>query len=377
MNTIKVAIIHEWFMDSGGSEQVVEEIISIFPNADIFTLFSAPSTIKKYAIDKNRVTSSYLNNLPFVNKYYRFLFPFYPSAIEGFDLSAYDLIISSSHCAAKGVLTFHNQVHICYCHSPVRYIWDLHFEYLNSMKSKFNLFKYFLRLKMSEFRLWDQISSSRVDHFIANSSYVASRIKKNYGRDSEVIYPFIDINRFKISNARSEYYVTCSRFVSYKRVDLIVSAFVKLNKKLIVIGDGPDKSLLVKLGNDNIQFVGSVSHDDLVSYLSMAKAFVYAANEDFGIAPVEAQACGTPVICFAKGGLAETVINDVTGVFYYTQTVDALVDAVHYFEDKYLNLANSDIIRHNALRFDKKVFVDKFVQFVSDKVGLANIEPNI
>jgi len=332
---VKVALIHDWLTIIGGSENVFKEIASLFPEADIYTLVTRKETISTMGLGKHRVTTSFIQNLPFAKTRYRFYLPLFPLAIEQFDLSGYDLIISSSHAVAKGVLTQNDQVHVCYCHSPMRYAWDLYYQYIKESGLSRGLKSYFVKLVLHRMRQWDIIATNRVDYFISNSNYIGKRIKKIYNRDSVTIYPNVAVQNFEVCLEREDFYFTCSRLVPYKKIDLIVKAFNNMpDKKLIVIGDGPDFNKIKKLSETNITLLGYQPFDVLKHYLSKAKAFVFAAEEDFGILPVEAQACGTPVIAFGKGGVLETVIENKTGVYFNEQTVPSIVQAINSFEEK-------------------------------------------
>ncbi|MDB5016993.1 MAG: pimB 2 [Mucilaginibacter sp.] len=331
---MKVALIHDWFTVIGGSENVFTEIASLYPDADIYALVAQDETIVKLGLDKHKVFTSFIQNLPFAKTKYRNYLPLFPLAIEQFNLSSYDLIISSSHAVAKGVLTNSGQVHVCYCHSPMRYAWDLYHQYIRDLGLSKGIKGYFVKAVLHRMRQWDIIASNRVDYFISNSNYIGKRIKKIYNRESVTIYPNVATQDFELNESKEDFYFTCSRFVPYKKIDLIVSAFAQMqDKKLYVIGDGPDFKKIKKMATPNIILLGYQPFEVLKHYLSKAKAFVFAAEEDFGILPVEAQACGTPVIAFGKGGATETVINNKTGVYFNEQTVPSLVQAINYFEN--------------------------------------------
>lgn len=366
---MKVALVHEWLTIIGGSENVFKEIASLFPEADIFTLVAQPETVTKLGLHNHKITTSFIQSLPFAKTKYRSYLPLFPFAIENFDLGEYDLIISSSHAVAKGVLTNSNQTHICYCHSPMRYAWDLYHQYLTEAGLQSGIKGALAKIILHRLRAWDIISSSRVDYFIANSKYIAKRIKKVYRRDSEVIYPNVAVGEFDLVEKKDDYYFTCSRFVPYKKVNLIVQAFAQMpEKKLYVIGDGPDFEKIKKITKTNTVLLGYQPFDELKKYMSKAKAFVFAAEEDFGILPVEAQACGTPVIAFKKGGSLETVIEGITGVFFNEQSVPSIVDAVNYFEENQSQFDSVKIAKHSVqfstARF--KIEIDSFIKRVSN-----------
>ncbi|MGY3211541.1 glycosyltransferase family 4 protein [Mucilaginibacter sp. HD30] len=362
----KVAIIQEWLTVIGGSEKVVKEIACLFPNADIYTLVAKRETLTELGINPNKTHTSFIQGLPFAKTKYKAYLALFPLAIEQFDLSGYDLIISSSHAVAKGVLTNANQTHICYCHSPIRYAWDLHHQYMREAGLTKGLKGFIAKYILHKIRLWDVISSGRVDYFISNSNFIGKRIKKIYNRDSITIYPNVAIGDFDVVTQKEDYYFTCSRFVPYKRIDLIVKAFSQLpDKKLIVIGDGPDFDKVVKLARNNILLLGYQPFDVLKRYMSNARAMIFAAEEDFGIVPVEAQACGTPVIAYGRGGVLESVVDGITGVFYPEQTVESIHAAIKVFEDTSFD---PFIIRQNAERFSAARFIKELYSFIRSKL---------
>ncbi len=359
---IKVALIQDWLTIIGGSEKVFKEIAGLYPDADIFTLVAKNETIKELGFNPDKVHTSFIQNLPFAKTKYRAYLPLFPMAIEQFDLAEYDLVISSSHAVAKGVLTTANQTHICYCHSPIRYAWDLHHQYMKESGLNKGLKGFLVRYVLHNIRMWDINSSSRVDFFISNSNFIRQRIKKLYNRESTTIYPNVAIEDFDLETDKDEYYFTCSRFVPYKKIDLIVKAFAQMpDKKLIVIGDGPDFEKVKKIATANTTLMGFQPLDVLKKYMAKAKAMVFAAVEDFGIVPVEAQACGTPVIAFGRGGVTESVIDGQTGIFYSAQTVEAINAAVHKFETISFDPV---VIRKNAERFSTERFSREFAKFV-------------
>jgi glycosyltransferase involved in cell wall biosynthesis len=353
---MKVAIVHEWLTVIGGSENVFKEITTLYPDADLYTLIARDETIRELGLENRKLTTSFLQKLPFAKKKYRNFLPLFPLAIEQFDLSEYDLIISSSHAVAKGVLTHSGQIHVCYCHSPMRYAWDLYYQYLSESGLNRGLKGFFAKLVLHRIRQWDVASVNRVDYFISNSNYIGKRIKKVYNRDSVTIYPNVATENFEVSFERDDFYVACSRFVPYKKMDLIVKAFNQMpDRKLIVIGEGPDFKKVKSIAAGNVSMLGYQPFEEMKKYLSRARALVFAAEEDFGILPVEAQACGTPVIAFKKGGLAETVIESETGVFFLKQDILSIISAVEYFEqnqDKFL----PDVISNHANRFSTERF---------------------
>lgn len=356
---MRSAIVHDWLLSGvGGGEKVLEAIHRLFPSK-IHTLVRSLEGLKGTYFEGLEIAPSFIQKFPWAEKKYKSYLPFFPLAIEQFDLSGYDLVISSSHCAAKGVITTPDQVHICYCHTPMRYAWDLMHEYLKEFRGV----KGFLAKAILHYmRSWDVQSAQRVDHFIANSEYVARRIEKFYGRKADVIYPPVDLNLFQEEGKKEDFYLTASRLVPYKRVDLIVEAFNQMpEKKLVVIGDGPEWKK-IKPGK-NVELLGYQQDRVLKALMQKAKGFVFAAVEDFGIVPVEAMASGTPVIAFGKGGVKETVVDGVTGLFYQEQTTKAIIEAVRDFEKREFD---SKKCRARAEEFSIAHFNERFRQFVKN-----------
>jgi len=359
---MKTAIIHEWLVTIAGAESVLQSINSLYPG-DIFTLFHDPRGVADSPWEHAKVNTSFLQHMPWGKKRHRMYLPLFPMAVEQFDLRDYKLVISSSYAVAKGVLTSSDQLHICYCHSPMRYVWDLTFEYLESAGLQRGFASFLVRAIFHYVRLWDCISASRVNHFVANSQYIAHRIWKCYGRPATVIYPPVDVDRFSISDKRENYFVTTSRLVQYKRIDLIIRAFNELKLPLVIIGDGPARRKLESIAGPAITFLGHLPVDELDAHLRKARAFVFSAEEDFGIVNVEAQASGIPVIAYARGGALETVIKDKTGLFFYKQDAQAIMDAVREFirkEDSF----DPGVIRANAEKFPRARFEREFKAFV-------------
>lgn len=363
---MKIALIHDWYYTNGGAEKVIKALSKTFPDCEHFALFDVMSdTDKLNLLNTTKVNTTFIQKMPFISKFHRKYLQLYPYAIEQLDLRSFDLIISSSSAVAKGVLTNSNQVHICYCHSPMRYAWDLYHQYLSESKFGF-LSGFYAKYVLHKLRLWDVISANRVDYFISNSEYISQRIKKIYRRDSTVIYPPVNVNYFNIiENPSRDYYFTASRMVPYKKIDLIVEAFAKNGKKIIVAGDGPELKKIKAKANSNVTFIGHIANEKLKQYLQNAKAFVFAAEEDFGIIPVEAQACGTPVIAYGKGGVLETVIENQTGIFFEKQTPESLNQAIDKFENMSFETTQ---IRENALRFSEDRFMEEIKLFIEDKL---------
>ncbi len=366
----RIAIVHDWLVTYAGAERVLEQILRCYPEADLFSLVDfLPEGGRGFILDKP-VTTSFVQGLPFARKKYRAYLPFMPLAVEQFDLSGYDLVISSSHAVAKGVLTGPDQLHLSYMHSPIRYAWDLQHQYLRESGLDRGLKGWMAKAILHYIRLWDTRTANGVDGFISNSHFVARRILKVYRRESTVIYPPVDVADFPLRREKEDFYVTASRMVPYKKVDLIVEAFSSLpEKRLVVIGDGPDFAKVRAKARPNVELLGFASADVLRDHLQRARAFVFAAEEDFGIAPLEAQACGTPVIAYGRGGALETVrglgvVPDApTGVFFAEQSVAAVVEAVQLFEREGAAIT-PEACRDNALRFAPERFREEFMAFV-------------
>lgn len=323
---MRVAIIHYWLLNERGGEKVLKALLEIYPQADIFTLFQDEAFVKKH-FPKHKVTASFLDKIPFKKRLYRFLLPLMPMSLESFDLSGYDLILSSESGPAKGVVAPPNALHVCYCHSPMRYIWDLKDVYLKNMSFFPRLFFIFYGHVL---RIWDVSSSMRVDSFVANSSFVAKRIKKYYRRDSLVVHPPVEIENFYHKEDLG-FFLIVSELVGYKRVDLAVEAFNDLKKPLIIVGDGPEKKNLMKKAEKNIQFLGKQHDASLKEIYAACRAFVMPALEDFGIVTVEALASGKPVVAYQEGG-SRDILDKKTAVLFTEQTKESLVEAIETFE---------------------------------------------
>jgi len=361
---MKVAIVHDWFTEKGGAENVVSSLLHLYPDADLFALvdFFDDRQRRKVLQGKN-VTTTFIARLPFARKIFRNYLLLFPLAIERLDLRDYDLVISSSYAVAKGVLTGPEQVHICYSHSPMRYAWDMYFPYLKEHHVT-GLKEKFLSYVLHKIRLWDVVSSNRVDWFIANSTLVQKRISKYYRRDSAVIHPPVDSSGFELHETKEDYFFTASRLVPYKKVRMIVEAFVKNGRRLIVAGSGPELEEIQRMATDNITVLGYVSDEKMLKLMQNAKAFVFAAYEDFGIVPVEAMACGTPVIAYGRGGVLDSVIDGKTGLFFSEQTTDSLNQAVEKFDGA---VFDCEAIAQHAKTFDTKLFEDRLKRFIDAK----------
>jgi glycosyltransferase involved in cell wall biosynthesis len=366
----RVAIVHDWLVTRGGAELVLDEIVGLFPQSHVFTLIDHRPQPRgdKPSIGAGQITTSWMQHVPSVARNYRSWLPLMPLALRSLDVSEFDIVISNSHAIAKGVRTHANQLHLCYCLSPMRYAWDLKAQYLSEAGLDRGVKGALASAMLERMRRWDLANTPRVDEFATLSRYIAERIERAYGRQSQVIYPPVDTDFFSPGDdAREDFYVTVSRFVPYKRIDMIASAFRELPGRLVVIGDGPDNAKVRAAAGPNVTFTGRLSREEIRGYLRCARAFVFAADEDFGIAPVEAQACGTPVIAFARGGVTETVCGletpEPTGVFYAEQSVASLADAVRRFEG-IRPAVRHDACRANALRFRTGLFRQAFRSFV-------------
>jgi len=360
----KVAIVHDYLNQYGGAEKVLEVFHEIWPKAPIFTLFYSPDKLPSYFQNWD-IRVSPIVNLPLANKFYRFYLPLMPSAIERFNFSNYDLIISSCSAYAKGIIVPQHAKHFCYCHTPTRYLWSDTFFYIESLTGIEKMARKALVPILNYLRIWDQVASQRPDYFIANSKFVAQRIEKYYHRQSKVIYPPVDLENFYLSDKTEDYYLVISRFRPYKKIDLAIQAFNELKLPLKIIGSGNDKYLR-KIAGPTIEFLGNVSDKQKAKYLSKAKALIHPQEEDFGITILEAMACGRPVIAYKAGGALETVINGVTGEFFTPQTSQALAEVVSRFnENKY----DQHTIRRQAEKFSKERFKKEVLEFINNKLS--------
>ncbi len=335
---LKIAIIHDWLVTYAGAERCLEQMLACFPEADVFSLIDFVPDSERGFLAGKRAATSFIQKLPFARTKYRAYLPLMPLAIEQFDLSGYDIILSSSHAVAKGVLVGPDQLHICYTYSPMRYVWDLQFQYLAESGLQRGLRSILVRYLLHRLRIWDSRTAAGVDTFAAISHFISRRIQKAYRRGSIVIYPPVDTENFQLHEAKEDFYVTASRMVPYKKIPMIVEAFSHMpDKKLVVIGTGPEWEKCKAAAGPNVQLLGWQPGDVLRDHLQRAKAFIFAAEEDFGIAPLEAQACGTPVIAFGRGGAAETIRglshDRPTGLFFDQQTPEAIFEAVRLFEE--------------------------------------------
>lgn len=348
----------------------MESFNNIYPESDIFSLVDFLNDEERNIILKGKhANKSFIQKLPFAKKKHRNYLVLFPLAIEQFDLSSYDLVVTSSHAVAKGVLTNSNQLHICYCHTPIRYAWDLYYRYITEAGFTKGLKGLIAKPTLHYIRMWDISTANRPDYFIANSKHIAKRIKKTYNRDAEVIYPPVDVDKFPIFEKKENYYLTASRMVPYKRIDLIVEAFTKMpDKKLVVIGHGPEMKKIEQKAGKNIELLGYQPDNKLVEFMQKAKAFVFAAEEDFGIIAVEAMAAGTPVIAWKRGGTGESIIDNKTGILFNDQNTGAIIDAVKRFE-KTENSFNPKIISEYASGFSRKNFEQNISSFINNRLN--------
>lgn len=369
-NNLKIAVIHDWLVTEAGSEKVLLQILELLPDAVLYTSIDFLSSSHPQ-LSQRKICTSFLQKLPFVRKHYQSLLFLMPYAFESFNLSEYDLVISSSHSFSKGVITGPGQLHISYVHTPMRYAWDQMHEYME--RYQFGWLKKLIASHiLHKIRLWDHRTSNGVDFFLANSEHIARRIWKHYRREATVVYPNVDLSFFECHTDKQDFYLTASRLVPYKAVLTIAKAFCLMpEKELVIIGDGPDLAQIRAIKTPNIKILGFQPRDVLKGHMQRAKAFVYGAIEDFGIVPVEAQACGTPVICLGKAGTLETVIDGETGVHFSEQTPESIIEAVNRFDSLSFDPLK---IRENAERFSSEVFIDKFCQVLSG-VGL-DFAPN-
>ncbi|CAI0765578.1 glycosyltransferase family 4 protein [Serratia grimesii] len=359
--TINIGIVADWLVTYAGAEKVIKEFIQLYPDADLYSVVDFLSDESRNNFSGKHATTTFIQKLPRSRKIYQKYLPLMPLAIEQLDVSHHDIILSSSHAVSKGVLTGPDQMHISYVHSPIRYAWDLQHQYLRESGLDKGIKGLLAKWLLHKVRLWDLRTVNGVDHFVANSQFIARRINKVYGRHADVIYPPVDVERFNFRENKEDFYITASRLVPYKRVDLIVEAFSAMpDKKLVVIGNGSEIEKIKMKAGKNVEIMGYQNNDIMQSYMERAKAFVFAAEEDFGITPVEAQACGTPVIAFGKGGSLETVrpygvASKPTGVFFDKQTADSIKDAVSQFETIQDRIYAEDC-RNHAVNFSCERF---------------------
>jgi glycosyltransferase involved in cell wall biosynthesis len=365
---LRVAIVHDWLSVYAGAEKVLSSILESFPEADLYCLVDFLPEEDRKGLGGKKAVTSFVQGLPFAKKHYRLYVPLMPLAVEQFNLDSYDLIISSSHAVAKGVLTGPNQLHISYVHTPMRYAWDLQHQYLKEAGLQKGIRGMFVKLLLHYLRIWDRNSVGCVDQMIANSGFTQKRIQKIYNRDSVVVYPPVETVSNTPGERKEDFYLTVSRLVPYKKVGLLVEAFSEMpDKQLVVIGEGPQRSRIEAKCGKNVTLMGYQSTEVVRDYMQRARAFLFAAVEDFGITPVEAQACGTPVICYGRGGCLETIRGlddkEPTGVFFQEQSKASVRQALSDFETNEHQLLPENC-RKNALRFSVGEFHEHFEDYV-------------
>jgi glycosyltransferase involved in cell wall biosynthesis len=362
---LKVALVHDWLVSCGGGERVLYDFHSIFPDAPIYTLVYDPEKAPKWTTDCD-IRTTYIQKWPGGKNHHKLLLAFMPKAWESLDLMQYDLVISSCASCCKGVLTRPDAIHICYCHTPIRYVWDRYFEYYAGAGA---FKRFFMRRMIHSVRMWDYLAAQRVDNFIANSNFVGKRIQKFYRRDADTIYPGVVVTNDPVSEKRDDFYLVVSRFVSYKRVDLAIEACNQLGRRLVVVGSGGEEEERLRgMAGPSIEFVGRISDDEMRSYYHRAKAFLFPGIEDFGLTPLEAQEGGAPVIAYGEGGALETVVDGKTGLFFHEQTTEALITCLKHFEREGVAFTHQQI--HDAsLKFSEDAFKNSMCRYIDDKVS--------
>lgn len=361
---MRVAIVHDWLTGMRGGERVLEALLDLFPEAEIFTLIHHSGSVS-HKIERRAITTSFVNRIPYPRRVYRHLLPLFPRAVESLDVSGFDLVISSSHCVAKGVRRAPRASHLCYCHTPMRYVWDQYSSYFGPGRASMPV-RVAMRFLAPRLRRWDVASAGRVDRYVANSEHVRGRISRYYGKDSRVVYPPVDVGRFDATRPREDFYLIVSALVAYKRIDVAVEAFKQSGKRLVVVGDGTEAMRLRASAGPNITFMNRVTDQEVAEWMARCRAFVVTAEEDFGITAVEAQAAGAPVIALGRGGSLETVVGapgpddsqehgagQPTGVFFDEQTPTDLVAAIERFETMEFDRS---ALAANASRFNLKRF---------------------
>ena len=368
---INIGIVADWLVTYAGAEKVIKEFIDVFPSSELYSVVDFLSDSNRELFSGKKAKTTFIQKMPFAKSKYQKYLPLMPLAIEQLDMSGHDVILSSSHAVAKGILTGPDQLHISYVHSPIRYAWDLQHQYLRESGLSEGLKGFIAKYLLHKIRIWDYRTANGVDHFIANSKFISRRIHKVYGRSSDVIYPPVDVNNFTLNENKDNYYFTASRLVPYKRIDLIVDAFNEMpEKKLVVVGDGSEMDKIKSKAKGNIEILGYQPNNIMQKHMQNAKAFVFAAEEDFGITPVEAQACGTPVIAFGKGGVLETIIpegnQNPTGVFFDKQEPGSIIESVNKFESMQ-DLFEPTECRRNAEKFSEERFRTEINTYIRDK----------
>ena len=365
---MKTAIVHYWLINMRGGEKMLEALLEMFPDADIYTHVYNPKAVSQL-INSHRIFTSRVNRLPFAKKLYRLYMPLMPNALMDFNLQGYDLVISSEAGPAKGVVPNPNAYHICYCHSPMRYLWDMYHEYFKGTNP---FVRFFMKRLIPSLRLWDITSANMVDRFITNSNYTAKRIRRVYNRDAEVVYGPAPIEKFlNVERKPSDYYLFFGQITGYKRADIAIEACVKSGRKLIVAGAGAKKKDVKKYGKTGlVAFKGRVSDEEAAALFAGARALLYPGIEDFGLVPVEANAASCPVIAFRGGGALETVKENVTGLFFNEQTPESLVAAMDKFEQNELNFCDRQLFIEHVQQFSKGVFLKRIQGVIETKTRI-------
>jgi glycosyltransferase involved in cell wall biosynthesis len=364
---LRVALVHDWLTGMRGGEKCLEVMCELFPDAPIYTLLHVKGAMSPL-IESKTIHTSFLQRFPFVEQKYRMYLPLFPFAIEAFDFSDYDLLLSTSHCVAKGAKPRGDALHLCYCFTPMRYVYEMYDEYFGKGQAGMAT-RMAMKIVAPLLRAWDKKTADRVHHFVAISEHVRQRIHRHYGRDAEVIFPPVDTAKFQASRRDKGYYLIVSALVPYKKVDLAVKAFNKIGKRLIIVGKGPDEEKLRYLAKPNVEFLGWKSDDELALLYAGCTALVFPGEEDFGIVPLEAMASGKAVIAYGKGGALETVQDGLSGVFFYEQTVEALEIAVSKAEQMQFDVEN---VRNRALRFSRSIYKDAMKKFIEEKIEAHN-----
>jgi glycosyltransferase involved in cell wall biosynthesis len=361
---MKIALVHDYFTQLGGAEKVAEELFLMLPTAKVFATVALPDCLPR-GLTGISITTSWMQRLPLMKRFYRLYFLLYPMAVSSLDLSGYDLVVSSSSGYVKGITVPADAIHVCYCHTPMRWVWN--FDSYSAREDMHASLRALTQALISWLRRWDHGASRQPDHYIANSRVVAERIRKAYGREAEIIYPPIDVERFAHCEPGDDgYYLVLSRMVSYKRLDLAIEACTRLNRPLVVIGSGPHLSSLTAGAGSNVKFVGRVSDAEVERYATRCRALIFPGEEDFGIAPLEVAAAGRPCIAYRAGGAIETVIDGVTGCFFDEQTPESLMKSIEHFETREWS---SEELRSQARRFSVKVFEERFFGFLK-RIGV-------
>lgn len=364
----KIALVHDWLTGMRGGEKVLEVLCELYPQAALFTLLHNKGSVSR-VIEEMEIHTSFVDRLPYKSGRYRNYLPLFPRAIESFDFTGYDLILSTSHAVAKGARPAPGALHICYCHTPMRYVWEQYDQYFGPGRAN-PLTRAAMSFFAPRLRKWDADSSSRVHSFVANSQNVAERIRQYYQRTADVIYPPVSVDQFSVSEADDGYYLIVSALVPYKRVDLAVEAFKRSGERLLIVGTGPESGRLQSLASRNIEFLGWQPDTELAGLYARCRALIFPGIEDFGIVPLEAMASGKPVVAFGQGGALETVVDDpqrATGVFFREQRPEALREALVKLHDLKLN---PHTIRAHAEQFDRKIFKENYRRYVERKVAL-------